>query len=139
MKPQLKLEKPEDLYFLVFLIVVANLLLMSIWFYPFVSQGKSMPVNIQSAIIIINSLIFYMLFLIFLNYYVGQLGTIMRENKTKTIIILSIIGLLVMAVISYFTLGFKSTMEWVIFAIVTLLVIYLSRLIEKGKEKKEEK
>ena len=140
MKIKLLIRKPEDLFFVVFLIVIANLLLSFIFSYPIINNGKQLSSNIVSIILIINLFIYYILFLTFINYYSDILKEVISKHKIGSIIIFLSIGLVGMAILSYFTLGMTNTLQWLIptFAtiILTLLFKYIEKNIEKSKSQK---
>lgn len=141
MKVKFIIRKPEDLFFVVFLIVIANLLLSFIFSYPIINNGKQLPSNFVSIILIINFFIYYILFLTFINYYSDILKETISKHKIGSIIIFLSIGLIGMAILSYFTLGMTNTLQWLIptFAtiILTLLFRYIEKNIEKSKSRKD--
>ena len=135
MKIKLLIRKPEDLFFVVFLIVIANLLLSFIFSYPIINNGKQLSSNIVSIILIINLFIYYILFVAFINYYSDILKEVISKHKIGSIIIFLSIGLVGMAILSYFTLGMTNTLQWLIPTFATIILTLLFRYIEKNIEK----
>ena len=82
-KSRLAIKKPEDMIWVVFLVVIANFLLSTIFVYPTFNMGKAPPEKLITSIIIINFFIYYVLFLAFISYYFKKVGGIISANKTK--------------------------------------------------------
>ncbi|MBI2207921.1 hypothetical protein HYU50_00330, partial [Candidatus Woesearchaeota archaeon] len=132
---------PEDLFLVVFLIVISNFLISIVFAYPLLFEGKQIPENFVSIIVIVNFFIYYILLLMFFNYYTNILTGVIKKYKFMSIIFLLAVGLMGMVVLSYITLGMVNTLQWLIPTIVTIVLMFAFHILEKyrGKNAEEEK
>ena len=74
-----------------------------------------------------------MLLLSFLDYYTGVIAALIKKYKWTTVLILLSVGLIGMVVLSFITLGWQNTLNWLIPALATIILIILSKVYDKYK------
>jgi len=134
--------KIERLTLIVCFIVIANFMLGIILAWPVISPSKQpMPSQVATVLIMIFMLVYYMLFLMFTTHYRDVFKEYIKGKEIKFVIVGSLVGLVLLAVFSFWKLGISSTFQWLIptvaTIILTIILNYLNKKqIEKSKEQK---
>jgi hypothetical protein len=131
--------KTERLTFTVFLIIVANFILGLLLAWPLLNPDKpAIPPVINSIFIMVFFFIFYLLLLIYLTHYLAVFKEYFKENEVKFILIGGALGLVILAVFSFWKAGFILTLSWLVPSITTILIELIWKFYGK-KEKSEVK